>query len=191
MANVDRVNGLRPVRHLNGSPWNGAVRRCYVPATDSTAIFVGDLVKSAGSGDADGIPSVAQAAAGDTVRGVVTGIEVLGTDLESLYRVASTERYVYVCEDPDVVYEIQEDSVGTTLAATHIGNNGNVVVAAGDTTSGASGMELDSSDVNSTGTGAAQLNILGLVQRPDNEIGANAKWEVFINEHEFGSTTGT
>ena len=191
MANTDRPNGLRPVRHLNGSPWNGAVRRCYVPATDSTAIFVGDAVKSAGSGDSDGVPSVAQAAAGDSLRGVVVGIEVLGTDLETLYRAASTERYVLVCEDPDVVYEIQEDSVGNDLAATHIGNNGNVVVGSGDTTSGASGMELDSSDVNTTGTGAAQLNVLGLAQRPDNEIGTNARWEVFINEHEFGSTTGT
>jgi hypothetical protein len=191
MANADRPNGLRPVRHLNGSPWNGAVRRCYVPDTDSTAIFVGDLVTSAGSGDADGVPSVAQASAGGAVRGVVTGIEVLGTNLESPYRVASTERYVYVCEDPDVVFEIQEDSVGNDLAATHIGNNGDVTVAAGNTTSGASGMELDSSNVNSTGTGAATLNVLGLVQRADNEIGSNAKWEVFINEHEFRSTTGT
>lgn len=188
MANTDRPNGLRPVRHLNGSPWNGAVRRCYVPSSDGTAIFVGDAVKSAGSADADGVPTVAQAAAGNAIRGVVTGIEVLGSDLETLYRAASTARYVYVCEDPDVVFEIQEDSVGGALAATDVGNNADIVVGSGSTTSGASGMELDSSTKATT---AAQLNILALVQRPDNEIGTNAKWEVFINEHEFGSTTGT
>jgi len=188
MANTDRPNGLRPVRHLNGSPWNGAVRRCYVPSSDSTAIFVGDAVVSAGSADADGVPSVAQATAGGAIRGVVTGIEVSGTDLETLYRAASTERYVYVCEDPDVVFEVQDDSVGGDLAAANVGNNADIVVGSGDTTSGASGMELDASTAATT---AATLNILALVQRPDNEIGTNARWEVMVNEHELKSTTGT
>jgi len=30
-----------------------------------------------------------------------------------------------------------------------------------------------------------------LVQRPDNEIGTNARWSVKINNHQLGSHTGT
>ena len=186
MANVDRVNGLRPVKHLNGAPFNGMVNRYYVPATDSTAIFVGDAVKSGGSADARGVPDVAQAAAGDTIRGIVVGIEPV-TDESLNFRAASTEAYVLVADAPDLVFEIQEDSVGAALAVTNVGQNADLIVAAGDTTVGKSGMELDSSTAVGT---TAQLRILGLVQREDNEIGDNAKWLVMINEHELKSTVG-
>lgn len=186
MANVDAPKGLRPVRHLNGSPFNGAANRYYVPASDGTAIFVGDPVKSGGSADADGVASVAQAAAGDNIRGVVIGVEPV-TDESTFYRVASTERYVFVVDDPDVIFEVQEDGVGGALAAADIGLNADIVVGTGSTVTGSSAVELDSSDKK---TGTAQLRILGLAQRADNEIGTNAKVEVLINEHELKSTTG-
>lgn len=186
MANVDRVNGLRPVAHRNGAPYTGAANRYYVPSSDGTAIFVGDAVKSAGSADSDGVPSVAQAAAGDAIRGVVVGVEPV-TDESTSYRAASTERYVFVADDPDLVFEVQEDSVGGDLAATDVGSNADIVVGSGSTTTGTSGMELDSSTAATT---AAQLRILGLAQRADNEIGTNARWLVSINEHELTSTTG-
>lgn len=186
MANADRVNGLRPVKHLDGSPYNGAANLYYVPSSDSTAIFVGDAVKSAGSADSDGVASVAQAAAGDAIRGVVVGVKPV-TDESTIYREASTERYVYVADAPDLVFEVQEDSTGGALAASSVGLNADVVVASGDTATGTSGMELDSS---TAGTTTAQLRIMGYVQRPDNEIGDNAKILVAINEHELKSTTG-
>ena len=186
MANVDRVNGLRPVKHLDGSPYNGAFNLYYVPATDTVAIFVGDAVKSGGSSDSEGVPSAAQVAAGDAIRGIVVGIKPV-TDESLNYRAASTERYIYVADAPDIVCEIQEDSGGAALTAASVGLNADVVVAAGNTTVGRSGMELDSS---TAATGSAQLRILGLARRPDNEIGTNAKWLVAINEHELKSTTG-
>jgi hypothetical protein len=187
MPNVDAPNGLRPVKHLDGSPFSGTANRYFVPATDSTAIFVGDAVVSAGSADADGIPTVAQASAGGNLLGVVVGIEP-ETDESLNYRAASTARYVFVADSPDVVFEIQEDSDGGAIAATAVGNNADLVVGSGSTATGTSGMELDSSGV---GTAAAQLRILELAQRPDNEIGTNAKWLVMLNEHERKSTTGT
>ncbi|WP_456442282.1 hypothetical protein, partial [Psychroserpens sp.] len=74
MANLDRPAGFKPVKNLNGSPWNGKANVYYIPSTDDTAIFIGDAVKSAGSADATGMyPTVAQAAAGDTIRGVIIG----------------------------------------------------------------------------------------------------------------------
>lgn len=187
MANVDRPNGLSPIRHLDGSAYNGQVNRYFIPATDATAMFVGDAVKSAGSADSDGVPTVAQAAAGDTLRGVIVGFEPDPDNLSRNYRAASTARYVLVADAPDIVFEVQEDSVGAALAATNVGQNADIVVGAGNTTSGASGMELDSSTAVAT---TAQLRILGFSQAPKNEIGDNAKLEVVINEHELKSTVG-
>ncbi|MCP4613026.1 MAG: hypothetical protein GY845_30400 [Planctomycetes bacterium] len=194
MANADKPMGAVPVGHLNGSPWNGKFRMYYVPSTDSTAIFIGDFVKSAGSADATGkYPTVAQAAAGDAIRGVVIGfasqpqVAFDVTDLGRAYRPASTAMYAAVVDDPDVIFEVQEDSDAGAIAATAIGNNADVVVGSGDTTTGLSAMELDSSDV---ATSTAQLRILGVVDREDNELGTNAKLLVLINEHELKSTTG-
>lgn len=191
MANTSRAKGARPVRHLNGSPWSGKVNRYHIPSTDSTAMFVGDFVKSAGSCDADGVPTIAQAAAGNTLLGVIVAFECNPDNLGLNYRVASTSRYALVCDDPDVVYEIQEDSVGGALAATNVGHNGDIVVGSGNTTTGCSAGMLDSSDVISTTTSTANLRVLRLVQRQDNAIGDYAKWEVLINEHEHKTTTGT
>jgi hypothetical protein len=186
MANSDAPRGLTPVRHRNGAPYNGAANVYVIPASDGTAVFIGDAVKSAGSADAEGVPTVARAAAGDAVRGVVVG--VLPDTRESLpYRAASTLRKVLVADDPDLVFEIQEDSVGGALTADEAGENADLIVAAGSTLSGRSGMELDSSTHT---TSSAQFRILRLVRRPDNEIGANAKWEVAINEHELAAAAG-
>ncbi len=194
MANVDRPAGFRPVRYLNGSPWNGKARMYYIPATDSTAVFVGDAVKSAGSADATGkYATVTQAAAGDTVRGVAIGFSdqpYVAVDTDNLYRKyrpASTAMYCLVVDDPNVVFEVQEDNVGNDIDADMVGLNTDFVATSGDTSSGISKFELDSSG---TGTGSAQCRILGLVDREDNALGTHAKWEIIFNEHELKSTTG-
>lgn len=187
MANSDTLFGARLIGHLSGSPINAQIRRYSVPASDGTALFVGDFVKSNGTADTDGTPQVIQAAAGNTVRGVVVGFEPLATNLNLTYRTASTQRYVLVCDDPHALFEIQEDSVGGDLAATAVGGNADITVGSGSTTSGLSGMELDSSTAATT---AATLRIHGLVQRADNEIGTNAKWIVQIVEHELITSTG-
>lgn len=188
MANVDNPRGLTPTRYLSGAPYNGAVNRYQIPATDSTDTFIGDAVKVTGSADSDGVPGVIQAAAGDLITGVIVGFDPDRDDLSKQYREADTKRYVLVADSPDIVFEIQEDSDTATLAATDVMSVADIVVAAGDTSTGRSAMELDS-DTAATGS-SAQLRILRLVPREDNEIGANAKWEVLINEHQFTSANG-
>ena len=37
MANTSRPNGFRPVKYLNGTPWNGAFRIYAIPAAEGTA----------------------------------------------------------------------------------------------------------------------------------------------------------
>lgn len=194
MANTDRCAGLKPVKYLNGAPWNGKARMYYIPATDSTAVFVGDAVKSAGSADALGkYATVAQVAAAGIIRGVVIGfsdqphVAFDTTNLYRSYRPASTAMYCLVVDDPNVIFEVQEDNGANDIAATMVGLNIDLIVGSGDTASGKSGMELDSSSTAST---TLQCRILGLVDREDNAMGAHAKWEVLINEHEFKSVLG-
>lgn len=197
MANLSRPNGLRPVKTLNGAPWNGQVHMYLCPSADGTAIYVGDAVKSGGTAgaagvfvngqDVEGMPTIARCAAGDTIRGVVVGFLPKQSDLSVLHREASTNRIALVVDDPNVVFEIEEDAVGGALSATEVGENADLVATAGSATTGQSGMVLDSSDHK---TATAQLRILGFVKRPDNAIGANAKVLVLINEHELKSTTG-
>ena len=198
MANTDAAFGLRPVQHLDGSPWNGKVSTYLVPATDGTAIYVGDPVKSGGTAGAEGsvvygvdvwgMPTVAVAAAGDTLRGVAIGFSPLQSNLETLHRAASTARLVYVVDSPDVVFEVQSDEGGAALALVDVGENADILYTAGSATTGRSAVELDSS---SHITATAQLRILGFPRREGNEPGNNyGKVLVVINEHELKSTSG-
>jgi hypothetical protein len=93
--------------------------------------------------------------------------------------------YCLVVDDPDVIFEIQEDNVGNDIAATMVGLSTDIAVGAGDTATGKSGMELDSSD---TATAAGQCKILGLSNKEDNALGTDAKWDVLIIEHEMRSS---
>lgn len=193
MANADRVSGFNPVGTISGAEYTAAIRKFYIPASDGTAVAVGDVVKTAGSADSKGVPSVAKAAAGNYVIGVVVAVEVGPSapnsvpNLDRTYRPASTEAYVYVNTDPELLCEIQEDSVGGALAATSVGLNIEIIDAGVDTTAQSSGMEIDSSTAATTATLMCRLH--ELVQRPDNEIGTNAKWLVSFNLHELRTQT--
>lgn len=195
MANVNRVNGFRPVRYLNGAPYNGQFRKYMVPAADGTALFVGDLVKLSTTGTDEGFTTVTRAAASDAVIGAVVGFEVDPTNLNTpQYRVASTKRVVYVADDPNLIFEAQEDGDTDPLETADIGLNVDFIVASGSTVTGTSGMQIDSTTHNTTAT--LPLRLLGLAQRPDNEnvlsAGGQAytRWEVKINNHQLGSSTG-
>ena len=191
MANSDRPSGFKPVKHLSGSPWNGKANVYYIAAAEGTNTFIGDAVVLAGSADTLGMyPTVAQAAAGNTtIVGVVIGfglqpeLMMNPDNLSMKYRALSTAMYCLVVDDPFVIFEIQEDSVGNNLAATEVGLLTNIVVGTGSTTTGKSAMELDSSGT-ATDT-AGQLRILRAVNRPDNALGAHCKWEVLIVEHAY------
>lgn len=196
MANVSRINGLRPIKYLNGAAYNGAATLYFIPSGNGTATFVGDLVKLDTTGDpatsggkALGVRSVIQAAAGDAAVGVIVEVAVDPTNLNTpQYRAASTGRYVYVVDDPNVLFEIQ--SSGTPTFG-DVGLNASVSVGAGSTSTGASGMVLDASTLATTAT--LTLKVMEATQRVDNEFGAVAaeKLVVKINNHQLGSSTGT
>ena len=181
MANVDAPFGLRPVRYLSGAPYNGATNRYYVPATDTdAAIYPGGLVKLVGTQDANGIPVVTgNVATGNAVVGVVVSVEPVTQD-STMYRASGTARYVNVADDPNLLFEVQEDGamtapVGATATLTGF--------TAGNTLTGLSSIEIDSSEVSETADVDDDVLIVRLSQKPDNATGANAVWEVRLNRH--------
>lgn len=190
MANTSRISGFRPVKHLNGSPYNGQCNVYHIPASDATAVYVGDVVKYAGSSTSDGTKAtVALASAGDAIVGVVVGFAVNrdNINLAGQYRAASTARDVLVCDSPDVIFEV-EASNGTP-AATDVGLNANHATGTPDSATNRSGAYIDFG--TEATTAALTFKILGLVPREDNEVGASCKLLVKINNHQHGSHTGT
>lgn len=205
MASVSRINGFRLVKNLLGGSMTGQMETVFVPSSDSSVIMVGDAVKLLGDARAaTGVPTVTRiTAATDIPYGIVVGISFEGvgdvgnvppvTDLNTpVYRRASTDRYLLVCVDPNAVYEVQY--AGTSVAAAtitaNVGLNGQFVVTAGNTTTGASGMQLDSAGLATTAT--LPLKIVGFPNRPDNIPGDTyfSYW-VKLNSATMSGGTGT
>lgn len=194
MANANSAFGLRPVNMLGGSPYSGSIRAFSVAAGDATAIYIGDPVKIAGTSqfiNGQTYSDVVQAATGDVMAGVVVGVEPV-TSTSTIYRVASTQRIVYVNIDPNALFEIQQVSGGTPLTANDVGLNANFVVAAGSTYTGLSGVTIDNTTEATTNT--LDLKLVGIVNRADNDpgsavaTGADAsRFLVRINRHLFAN----
>lgn len=188
MANSTGTWGLRPVRHLNGSPWNGAVVRAYCSASYATALFIGDpVVWDTTLADKDTtakFPTIIKSAgtAGVLVRGVIVGFEPDPTNLENKHRPASTERWALISCDPDCVYEIKGDG-GAALTKVLVGQNAVMIAdSAGSTYTGLSGMALDEGTTTApTTTQNFTLHILGIKNVEDNELAASATYEVLLN----------
>lgn len=183
MANGNAPRGLVPVRSFARSGFANALRRYVAPASYATALFPGDpVIKVAAGADAGtGANTINLAAAGGAITGVVVGFEDVGS-MQLGYGAASTLRYVLVDDDPESLFEIQEDAVGGTLALASVGLNADLVAAAGSTYLRASQWQLDTSTAAVTAT--LQVKIVGFQQREDNEFAsANAKVLVKINNH--------
>jgi hypothetical protein len=201
MANTSKINGFRPVKHLNGSPYNGQSNLYYVSsATDE--ILVGDIVKLAGSADANGIPSVDISGTTDVACGVVVGIMnskfdptgkmttgSTALDLPAAAQIAvSGAGYLMVADSPDIVLEV-ETSNGD-IAAANVGLNVTPAMGARTSATVTSPATIDMGTESTTNT--LMFKILGLSQKVGNELATSAKVLVMFNAHQFGSvgTTG-
>lgn len=200
MANPNTPYGLRPYSYQSGAPYNGAVRTYYVPVGNGTALYVGDpVILVTNSSDGNGVQTVGIASAASTnpILGAYLGrsnnagratIPVLQS--ASVYLPASTAAYVYVCDDPDLLYAIQEDGAGGAMVSGVSGQNASLIAGSGSTVSGQSGWMLDSSTVT---TSSLQMRIIQALQEVDNTAGAAyCKWLTRINfgYHPFFNATG-
>lgn len=204
MANLSRPWGFRPVRYVSSASYTGAHTLYAVSASDATAMFVGDLVKVDSTLDttaltdayAPVIPFVK--VTGGTItttvyRGVAVGFvpepEFSQSGRASLglyYRLASTARYVFVVDDPAVIFEAQESGTNSYVSATNNPVNKllDVTAGAGIVTTGISGYTL--TGAQGGGTTNLPIRVLRLSQRPDNWLSAasdttpNWHWDVLM-----------
>lgn len=198
MANPDIARGLVPVRHRNGAPYNGAGNTYYVPASYGTALYVGDPVAIVtASADSIGMQTVqlGTAAGGAYHIGVVVSLAFGGDPAIPVLRdskrfhAASTAGYVFVADDPDIIFEAQEDGVGGAMGVGAVGRNVDLIAGTGSTVTGWSGWMLDSSTLQTTNT--LQMRIVAPVVRPDNDQTlTKAKWLVAFNLHSSRNLTG-
>ena len=204
MASVSRINGFRAVKNLAGNSMTGQSNVYFVPASDASVIMVGDAVKLLGDArQATGAPTVTRiTVATDIPIGIVTGILFSGVgdtmnippvnDLNTpVYRRASTDRYLIVSDDPNQIYEVQFAGTSQSAAAisTNVGQNGQFIVTAGNTSSGTSGMQIDSAGLATTAT--LPLKIVGWPNRPDNVPGdVYFSYHVKLNATTLSTGTG-
>jgi len=199
MANPDARFGFKPVRHLNGSPWNGATQRCYISASYGTALFVGDpvLIDPTNTNRATAVrcPTVIQSAmtTGIFAFGVITSFEANPDNLTRIYSPASTAGYCNVCVAPDVIYHIRDDG-GAALTKADIGANAvGINTHGGSTVTGLSGFELDAGTTTGPGEDDGYpLYIIGVADVEDNEFDGSTStriiWEVTLNMHHLRAT---
>ncbi len=199
MANANTPRGLQPYAYSWGAPYNGAARVYYVPAGNATALYLGDPVTILNnSSDGNGVQSVGigTAGSGAYITGAFMGIannagQATIPVLQSAtpYLPASTAAYVYVADDPNLLWWAQEDSVGGAMVSGASGRNVDLVAGSGSTVTSFSGWMLDSSTLNTTAT--LQMRILQALQETDNTVAvAYAKWLCKINLHTMNNTTG-
>jgi len=200
MANTSRPSGLRPIRHLSGSPWNGALSIYYHSTAQTSALYKGALVYS----DA----GLAAPTCGPDPLGVYQSIMIAPDDASAIigvawtfgttpqlaaqvsnlnavnYCAASTGMYIGVIDDPSVIYEIEGNS--GSWVSSNIGDNCDTSNnAAGSTATGRSTCVADQGTVTSA---TASLRILRVVNRPDNAVGAYNNLEVMIAENVMRGT---
>lgn len=185
MANVHSPAGLRPVQHRDGSPYVGSFREYSVAAGYGTALYIGDVVILAGTAQTIGgrvLTDVQQCGTGGVPCGVIVGVKADSQD-SLRYRAASTLRTVYVADNPELLFEVQEGNSGTALADADTGLNIDFVVAAGSTVTGLSGTMINNASEATTNT--LDLHLVQPVSRPENEVGYSRKWLVTFNRHQF------
>jgi hypothetical protein len=191
MANIDQAFGLRPIAKVGSAPGGTTGTTKYRITSGAGAMFTGDIVKQANDG------SVVQGTAGDAARGVFMGC--FYTDPSTSKPrfnntfpngTAASDAIAFVADDPDQLFIAQQDSASANAVVADLNLNANLVVGSGNTTTGISGMEIDSDSKNTTAT--LNVKLIDFYDTPSNDATANNSILVVkINNHELGSHTGT
>lgn len=192
MANTRKTTGLRPIEQPFGS-----IRCNYYQAVTSAALFMYQPVDL----DANGRIVAAGWNSGNLIVGSVIGFadDSFGP-LPNPYLAANPSLgytansagliNVLVADDPNQFFVIEEDTGGTALAATNVGNGGSFTFLAttGNTVNGIANAVLDRSGVD-TGNTNQQLRLIKKWDKPDNAYGDYCKWIVKVNYHRYTATS--
>ena len=121
--------GFELSKSQSAGDYTGRVTK-YVTDGAAKRIAIGDVVVITGTADANGVPQVKELSGTNpwltAVTGVVVGIEPDFSDenFSTVGVARSTTRYVYVCDDPNALYEVESDA---TLAVTDVGSNVDII----------------------------------------------------------------
>ena len=194
MANVNKAFGLRPLGKL-GSNYNSDGDTQYkIASGTATAIFQGDTVTFGVSGSVSTGFIVKHTPGAANILGVFIGCQYTDpttkkTTFKNFYPggIAASDIVAFVVDDPYAQFLVQASGIAGAVA---IGQNADLVqTAAGNVTTGVSGLEL------STGTLAAasalNVKVLGVSADPSNNdlTAAHADLIVTINEHLYKAPT--
>lgn len=166
MANVDNPRGFHPIRGSNG----GEPRMRKYKANVTTDIFKGDLVQMT----ADGTIKTVVTTTGSAAQVGVAANYVDASD-------SSTNQDVWVYDDPDQEFEIQDDGAAATPSQAVVGATFALIITAGNTTTGRSKHEIDASAAGVTSTDAVLVQ--GFKEGPNLTIGKYASHIVRLNRH--------
>jgi hypothetical protein len=192
MANIDAAFGLRPIAKVGSAPGGTTGTTKYsIADNQGTAIFTGDPVKYKNDG------TVEVAAAGNPSCGVFMGCFYTDpTTKKPTFRnhfpasLSPGDAIAFVADDPDQLFIAQQDSAVSNIVAADLNLNADLIFGAGSTTTGMSGVEIDSSSKNTTAT--LQVRLIDFYDVPSNDATANNSVIVVkINNHQLGSHTGT
>lgn len=191
MANQDAAFGLRANSKLGSNVNSEGTTEYSIASGASGNIFSGDPVKMMNTG------TILVAAAGDQLLGVFRGCRFTNSSGEVIYSpywpdgTVSSDAVAFVVDDPNALFEVQSAATGSVVQ-TVVGNNADIVYAAGSTTDGQSGVEIS----GTTAATSAQLRIVGFSGDPENNTlgtgsqSANVNMIVKINEHFYAQVTG-
>jgi hypothetical protein len=205
MANISKVAGFRPVKHLNGSPYNGQANIYEVPAGEAVPVFLGDMVVLSTNAATAGFQAVASVcgASAQVATGVIVGAVVgfINPKLDPVdgtmtagsilldtpqFRPASTKQLILVADSPDLIFETEADA---SVALADVGLNVGIGATAhtNPLLVGTSPQYAYSTTAPSA-SATRPLQIMAIVKRPDNQSAtAFNKVLVKVTTHAYGN----
>ena len=200
MATTATPYGFKPLNHVGGTPYAGAVRHIKIASGFGTNIFNGSIVNIVAAGTIEVVTDLGSN--GDQFPAGVIGVFVgcTYTDPTSKNKTFSnhwptgtvaSDAMAYVVDDPQVLFQVQADA---TVAQTALGANAPLAAvqstSTGDTTTGVSTTALDATTAQ---TATIAFRIVDFVESPDSTVG-DAFTDVIVKfnagQHSYENSTG-
>ena len=200
MATTATPYGFKPLNHVGGTPYAGAVRHIKIASGFGTNIFNGSIVSIVAAGTIEVVTDIGSNA--DQFPAGVIGVFVgcTYTDPTSKNKTFSnhwptgtvaSDAMAYVVDDPQVLFQVQADA---SVAQADLGANAPLAAvqstSTGDTTTGVSTTALDATTAQ---TATIAFRIVDFVESPDSTVG-DAFTDVIVKfnagQHSYENSTG-
>lgn len=208
MANITKPFGFRPSRYLDSSAYNGQSQIYAFSTSQANDAYKGDLVQfdntnrsiSLTDSYLPALPVIKPVVAPLTTnafRGIIAGFVAqpeftmsATASLGTMYRLASTQRYAWIVEDWDVVFEVEEQGNSYTSTSNNSINKViDIVYTAGNQTTGISGVKADATTVSVAAV--KPFRVIRYTEKPDNfnftasDTNSRAHLDLMINNSDL------